>query len=210
MISVNTSCSCKIILSINTIFEVAFKPIIENVVSIISSTLVNEAIFGKYLVKTQFILGDFFSKYRNTLLRQKIESTLQTASDIGIEKKELGTISFVLLESKNYLLQPEIGDHHFLHDIFCKGCLHQVSHENYGLDFYYNKRKQEDCQVSYKDGPMENYIESGQIAVILQRGQHITNEGLTVTFVVHFKSPNVDKRIDFRKFTTYFLVYDYF
>ncbi|KAI7876466.1 uncharacterized protein EV154DRAFT_65612 [Mucor mucedo] len=209
IIPVNSCCSCTIILSINAIFEVAFKPIIEDVASVISSALADELIFGKYIVKTQFILGDFFSIYGNPSLRQKIESALQTASDTGTEKKELGTINFVLLQPTNYHLKPELGYPHFLHDIFHKGCLHQVSHENYGLDFYFT-RKEKECQVAYKDGPMENMIECDQIAVILQRGQHITNEGITATYVVHFKSPNFGRRIDFRKSTYPLVILDYF
>lgn len=183
----NSNCSCNINLSMHDIIEIAFKPVIENITSIISSTLVNGRLFGKFHVKNLFILGDIFNICHESPLHQKMTRILQETADMSIEKKELGTYNFVMLKSIDCLFRPKIGDRHFLHESFHKGCLHQVSRENYGLDFY-STRTQEDLQVSYRDGVVENTIEANEIMVILQRGQLITNEGIAATFSIQLKN----------------------
>lgn len=98
----------------------AFKPVIENVTSIISSTLINEILFSKFIIKNQFILGGLLNIYHGSPLHQKIKSILQEASDVSVEKKELRTYSFVLLKSIDCLLQPKIGDQYFYMRFFIK------------------------------------------------------------------------------------------
>lgn len=142
----------------------------------------------------------FFNSCHNALLRQKLELSLQGASDAGIEKKELGANTFVLLLSNYSILEPKLklSEHYFLNESFHKGCLHQVSHENYGLDFYSTSTRKH-SQVLYMDGFIEKPIEPGQIAVILQRGQLITNEGIRATFVIYSKPSGFGEKINFRK-----------
>lgn len=167
-----------------------------------SSVLVNENQFGNYYVKNQFILGDIYNFLHDSTLHQKISQILQETADASIEYKELGTFNHVMLKSTDCLFQPRIGDRHFLHESFRKGCLHQVSRENYGLDFYLDKT-QDDLKVSYNDGAIENTIEPNEIMVILQRGQSITNEGITATFSLQLKSSRHKEQVQIRKFEAY-------
>lgn len=186
--------------------DLAFRPVIARIASTVSSVLANENQFGQYYIRNQFILGDIYNFLHDSLLHQKISQILQEAADASIQNKELGTFSHVMLKSTDCLFQPRIGDRHFLHESFRKGCLHQVSRENYGLDFYLG-RTQDDLKVSYNDGAIENTIEPNEIMVILQRGQSITNEGVTVTFSVQLKSTRHKEQVHIRKFESCFFYF---
>lgn len=201
MIYVNSNCSCSVYLSIRDIVDIAFQPVIANIASIISSVIANERLFGKFHVKNQFILGDIYNFLHDSPLHQKMTQILQETADASIRSKELGTFSHVMLKSTDCLFQPRIGDRHFLHESFRKGCLHQVSRDNYGLDFY-SERTQNDLQVSYNDGAIENTIERNEIMVILQSGQSITNEGITATFTLRLTSTKYKEQVHIRELKT--------
>ncbi|KAG2237883.1 hypothetical protein INT48_002187 [Thamnidium elegans] len=124
-------------------------------------------------------------------------SMIQEELDNIIEYRELAVRSFALLKSIDQLLRPKIGSRHSLHEVFHNGCLHQVSRENYGLDFY-AKRSQRGITVSYKDGIIENTVDVGNISVILRRGQLIENEAFIRIFAIHSKHLSHGENIQIR------------
>ncbi|GAA5795003.1 hypothetical protein HPULCUR_000354 [Helicostylum pulchrum] len=185
-IKLSKECKCRIDLSIRDILDVALRPVISDIINTISSTLVNGDLFGKYYVEHQFVLGNLFQLSYNSPLHKKMTSMVQEELDDVVEYRELGLCSFALLKSIDQLLRPKIGNRHSLHEVFHNGCLHQVSRENYGLDFY-AKKSQRGIAVSYKDGMMENTVDAGNISVILRRGQLIENEAFIRIFAINSK-----------------------
>lgn len=165
----------------------------------ISSSLKNQVLFGKFNVDYLFITGNLFELSYNTLLSKTISSMIQEILDNCIEQKELDVSGYVLFKSTNEILRPKIGLRHPLHEIFHKGCLHQVSHENYGLDFY-NKKTEKTISVSFRDGIMEHEVNPGEIVVHLRRGQLISDEGFARIFKIESKNLNFGEHIFIRKY----------
>lgn len=202
-IKLSKECKCRIELSIRDVLYVAFRPAINDIINTISSTLVNGVSFGKYYVEHQFILGNLFQLSYDSPLHKKMTSMIQEELDDAVEYRELGLCCFALLKSIDQLLRPKIGNRHSLHEVFHNGCLHQVSRENYGLDFY-AKRSQRGITVSYKDGIMENTVDAGNISVILRRGQLIENEALIRIYAISSKRLSRGENIQIRKFDCHF------
>lgn len=156
--------------------------------------------FGKFTVKNLFILGNLFNVNTKTPLNTILTAMIQEMTVSSLEKKELEAFCFTVLEPIQRLMRPVIGEKPFMHDSFCKGCLHQVSRENYGLDFY-SIKSQESMEVSYQDCATNNVniVKPGHVTVLLQRGQAITNDGITRTFALKLDGKYHSKQVSIRK-----------
>lgn len=180
-------CSCSIALSIRDLIDIAVKPVFLDIASLVSASLVNLEQFGRYRVDYMFIMGNPFNCDCDspiyTLLQQEDIGTVLARS---YEKKEINPRCFVLFKDFYDMIQPKIGEKHFLFGSFNRGVLHQAVGDTYGLCCRQNNGLP-GVNILYETDTKPCSIQTvkpDHLVVIVHKGQKILEEGIKKVFYI--------------------------
>jgi hypothetical protein len=184
------TCNRKINLTNQDIYEIGIKPLLENISLAITTSLVQQDVFGCYNISHILVIGktmiDIFStkeQQENLLFSENITAQhLKMELIQGLEAKELDISCSVLLSQSLYeLSKPTTGESlKFLTKNFiCGGCLQQVASEDYTIDFTSVKSGSTGPEkLSYKvDGVgCEYVIDPVRYDFIVEKGEPLCQE----------------------------------
>lgn len=175
-VHISNSCMCSFRISARDIIEVAFKPLLRNIANTVSSSLVNKKMFGNYTNISYLFALVYFNYNPNSMLKIILKEELESS----IERKEVGTQSFVMLDFPYHFLQ--VDQQPYLYTSFFMGRLQQVSNETYG--FYVDTIFNQDATLSYKSDTTIS-IKNGHAAILLRQGQFIDSVGLKKLYYIN-------------------------
>lgn len=187
--NLHSACDCSIVLSIRDIVEISFKPVMLEIASIISSSLVNENFFGNY-INIEYLYS-MISFNHNPQFQIILSSLLNEELDRLNEVQGVDTICLAAPEIPDlFLHQRSMTCHSFRH-----GDLHQISNENLGFSVKcIDNGVYEDIGPFYKDkkANKESFNCKDMAFVLLKKDDTITYPG--VERVIYFK-PLVDEKV---------------
>lgn len=193
IIQLGSNCNCSVHLSFYDIIDFAFRPTLENMINILSASLINTNLFGNFMeIQHIFCLIHFNN---NPRFQKVLVDLLAKESKDYIEIKNF----FIIPDFPNQLSLPIVQRKPFLHECFTIGNLHQVSRETYGFSVTQFKRGYDKITPLYTDKQSNTEtikLDENHIIPLLKKGDIIYNSGLNKTFYLEKqeKSKNNDPK----------------
>ncbi|KAI8087260.1 hypothetical protein BDF21DRAFT_414035 [Thamnidium elegans] len=145
IVQLSISCNCKVCLTVNDIIEISFQPVLQNITSLLSASLINKEFFGKYWnIKYVFQLIHF--NYNTQLQDAVIKMLKEITEDITTEQ-EVDTPHYVIPKILDQRLRPVLQQRTFLYKEFQVGALHHVYSDSYAVKF---NKAGGDTHLTYK------------------------------------------------------------
>ncbi|KAG2235754.1 hypothetical protein INT48_009169 [Thamnidium elegans] len=130
-ISLNNVCNCKVSLTVDDIVEICFRPVLQNLASTISASLINVLLFGNYADVEYFFSAIYFN--HNSRFQHVLAKILKDEADDFNQEQEVDILFSVLPELPSQLFKPVLEQESFLFKEFTIGTLYQVFSGNYGF-----------------------------------------------------------------------------
>ncbi|KAI7888041.1 uncharacterized protein EV154DRAFT_324303 [Mucor mucedo] len=188
--NIGNDCDCKTVLFLRNIIEIGLKPVLQNIATIIASSMNNATLFSNYELDYLFVIGNVFDLPYKSAIYYTYIKLVQEAINISIESKEKDTKGIVLHESFRHLLE-QVTTHKkpYMFDRFSIGTLGQVFRETYGIRFLTWRISSYipfSCTDFNEDGK-NTLVENGSFLVVVQKGQPVPITGLALEFELYFK-----------------------
>ncbi|KAI9263515.1 hypothetical protein EDC94DRAFT_606987 [Helicostylum pulchrum] len=134
IVQLSVSCNCKVCLMVNDIVEISFRPVLQDITSLLSASLINKEFFGKYW-NIRYVFQLIHFNYNTQLQDAVMKMTKEITEDIMVEQ-EIDIPHYVIPKILDQRLQPVHQQRSFLHKEFQVGALNQVYSDNFGFSFY--------------------------------------------------------------------------
>ncbi|GAA5816210.1 hypothetical protein MFLAVUS_009736 [Mucor flavus] len=131
MIHLSTSCNCEVCLTENDITEISFRPVLQDIISLVFTSLINKQLFGKYR-NIQYVFHLIRFNY-NPQFQHILMKILEDETDHFLYEERIDTAHYTLPKLSNQLLRPVLQQEPFSYKAFQVGTLYHVYSETYGL-----------------------------------------------------------------------------
>ncbi|KAI9261374.1 hypothetical protein EDC94DRAFT_648773 [Helicostylum pulchrum] len=132
-IHLSTSCNCRVCLTVNDITEISFRPVLQDIISLIFTSLINKQLFEKYR-NIQYVFHLIRFNY-NPQFQCILMKILEDETDHFLYEERIDVAHYTLPKLLNQLLQPALRKEPFSYRAFKVGVLYHVYSENYGFGF---------------------------------------------------------------------------
>lgn len=158
MIQLNDDCGCRVCLTVTDIIEIAFKPILQTIASLMSASLINTNYFGSYK-GIQYLFGLIYFNY-NPQFQIILANILKSELDNFNEGQEIEAFCEVIPKLPKQILMHTIGQKPFMYKYFQVSHLHQISSANYGFIIaqYVGSNASESEKPLYKDNKSDKDV----------------------------------------------------
>lgn len=195
MINLTCKCTCRIHLSIRDIIKIAFKPVLRDIITILSASFVNTSLFGTYKDIPHLFIMIYFN--HNLQFQNVLTNVLSKELDNSLEEKKLETKYFILPDFPDQLFQPKYTQKPFSYESFQVGALHQVSRETYGFTVTQFKRGYKKITPLYRDrvsDRMATEVKENYVFTLLKKGDAIYSCGIDKTFYLEKQVRLIDRK----------------
>lgn len=189
-IKLSSSCNCRINLKIKDVIDISFRPLIQEIASIISTSFKSKQIFGDYF-DAEYIFGLVYfnnnKQFQNTLakiLKEEIE-------DSNREQK-IEIPFFFIQELPNLLLQPLINQRPFFYKAFQYGTFHQVYSQDFGMMITFDEDTDDELKILHKEKVKDKNdveLERKHLVSLVKKGDIILDLQLKQQFYLNIKTP---------------------
>ncbi|GAA5798352.1 hypothetical protein HPULCUR_003754 [Helicostylum pulchrum] len=149
----STLCNCRVCLTVNDITEISFRPALQDIVSLVFTSLINKQLFGKYR-NIQYVFHLIRFNY-NPQFQHILMKILKDETDEFLYEEGIDIAHYTLPKLSSQLLQPVLQQEPFSYKAFQVGVLYHVYSENYGIIF---EAKSSDTPYWFK--PSRSYSDS--------------------------------------------------
>ncbi|KAI8091514.1 hypothetical protein BDF21DRAFT_409586 [Thamnidium elegans] len=176
-IQLNNFCDCKVVLTAHDIIDIALKPVLQDIVCIVSTSLLSKDFFGHYTdLQHLFNLIHFNT---NTQLKDILASIIKEEFDRFTIEQGFDTCFWTLQELPSEILRPVLEQRHAWYKGFQIGILHQVFSGNYAVTF-----NSPDKKLLYKSKRTDKngtVLESYTAVLLMKKGDRIGDGQLNKT-----------------------------
>ncbi|KAI9271103.1 hypothetical protein EDC94DRAFT_303382 [Helicostylum pulchrum] len=133
-INISTSCDCRVCLTLNDITEISFRPVLQDIISLVSTSLINKQLFGEYRnIRYMFhlIRFNYNSQFQHILMK-----ILNDETDYFLYEQRIEIARYTIPILSNQLWRPIREREPCSYKAFQEGVLYHVHSENYGFGFF--------------------------------------------------------------------------
>ncbi|KAI8087059.1 hypothetical protein BDF21DRAFT_450267 [Thamnidium elegans] len=128
-VNLSASCSCRVYLTVYDITEISFRPVLQDIIFVVFTSLINKQLFGNYTnIQCLFHLICFNYNLQFQLILMKV---LKDETDQFMYEQEIDTPYYIIPKLPNQLFQHALQQRPFSYKGFKVGILHHVYSENY-------------------------------------------------------------------------------
>ncbi|KAI8075624.1 hypothetical protein BDF21DRAFT_423299 [Thamnidium elegans] len=132
-IYISTSCICSVRITISDIIDISFRPVLQEVISAVYTSLINKQLFREYR-NIEYIFHMICFNY-NPWFQPIFMKILEDENNQFMYDKRIDTPCYVIPKLWNQILQPVLKQRPLLYKVFRVGVLHQVFSKSYGFSF---------------------------------------------------------------------------
>lgn len=189
-------------MTLRHIIHIGVKPVLYEIATVMSASLVNVRLFGNYKVDCLIVLGNVFS-ISNTSLCKEYTVLLKAAVDAIIRQKEKDTSCFILHENFPQFLRITPYEKPYMLHSLITGNLQQVSSSTYCIIANLSDSDNNSHKILYENKHGITYtmndFESKTAVVALQRGQTIRSMDFFKNYkFIHNGEKNINQRYTLR------------
>lgn len=123
-------------MTVNDIIEISFRPLLREIISLVSTSLINTRLFGKYR-NIQYLFHLVRFNY-NSQLQPILTKILNDETNQFMYEQRIDTYHYVIPKLPSQLLQPVLQQRPFTYKAFQVGILRHVYSESHGFGFDHN------------------------------------------------------------------------
>ncbi|KAI8087300.1 hypothetical protein BDF21DRAFT_226529 [Thamnidium elegans] len=168
IVQLSVSCNCKVCLTVDDIIEVSFRPVLQDITSLLSTSLINKKFFGKYW-NIQYVFQLIHFNY-NTQLQDVVIKMLKEITEDTMAEQGVDTPHYVIPKILDQRMQPVLQQRTFLYKEFQVGALNHVYSDNYGVRFY---KTNGDTHLTYKS----NWSDTKTFSIDKEKGLLLFKKG---------------------------------
>ncbi|KAG2228654.1 hypothetical protein INT48_002965 [Thamnidium elegans] len=131
IVQLSVSCNCKVCLTVDDIIEVSFRPVLQDITSLLSTSLINKKFFGKYW-NIQYVFQLIHFNY-NTQLQDVVIKMLKEITEDTMTEQGVDTPHYVIPKILDQRLQSVRQQRPLLYKEFQVGVLNHVYSDHYGF-----------------------------------------------------------------------------
>ncbi|KAG2233260.1 hypothetical protein INT48_001709 [Thamnidium elegans] len=132
-IYLSNSCNCRVCLTVNDITEIYFRPVLQDIISLVFTSLINKQLFGNYR-NIQYVFHLISFNY-NPRFQHILMKILDDETDYFLYEQRIDVDHYTIPKLSNQLLQPILQQEPCSYKGFQVGILRQVYSENFGFGF---------------------------------------------------------------------------
>ncbi|KAI9258629.1 hypothetical protein EDC94DRAFT_163419 [Helicostylum pulchrum] len=130
-IHLSKSCACSVYLTVRNIVDISFRPILQDIISLVSTSLINKQLFGKYR-NMQYMFHLIHFNY-NPQFQHIIMKILKDETNEFLYEQNIDIPHYTLPELSSQLLKPALQQEPCSYKAFQVGFLSHVHSKNYGF-----------------------------------------------------------------------------
>ncbi|KAI8047313.1 hypothetical protein BDF21DRAFT_457357 [Thamnidium elegans] len=129
----SNSCNCRVCLTVNDITEISFRPVLQDIISLVFTSLINKQLFGNYR-NIQYVFHLICFNY-NPQFQHILMKILDDETDYFLYEQRIDIDHYTIPKLPNQLLQPILQRESCLYKGFQVGVLRQAYSKNVGFGF---------------------------------------------------------------------------
>ncbi|KAI8067283.1 hypothetical protein BDF21DRAFT_454676 [Thamnidium elegans] len=130
----SNSCNCKVCLTVNDITEISFRPVLQDIISLVFTSLINKQLFGNYR-NIQYVFHLICFNY-NPQFQHILMKILDDETDYFLYEQRIDVDHYTIPKLSNQLRHPILQQEPCSYKGFQVGVLRQVYSENFGFGFH--------------------------------------------------------------------------
>ncbi|KAI8047311.1 hypothetical protein BDF21DRAFT_209923 [Thamnidium elegans] len=177
------SCNCRVCLTVNDITEISFRPVLQDIISLVFTSLINKQLFGNYR-HIQYVFHLICFNY-NPQFQHILMKTLDDETDYFLYEQSIDVDNYTIPKLPNQLRQPILRQEPCLYKEFQMGVLRQVYNENFGFGF---NDSRDDPHIELKnniEGTNIILIDDEKIFPLFQKGDKMNESQLNRVFYLN-------------------------
>ncbi|KAG2228887.1 hypothetical protein INT48_007052 [Thamnidium elegans] len=183
IIYLSNSCNCRVFLTVNDITEISFRPVLQDIISLVFTSLINKQLFGNYRhIQHVFHLISF--NY-NPQFQHILMKVLDDETDYFLYEQRIDVDHYMIPKLPNQLLQPILQQEPCSYKGFQVGVLRQVYSENFGFGF---KNSLSDPPIALKNNIEDTnviLIDDEKVFPLFKKGDKMNESQLNRVFYLN-------------------------
>ncbi|GAA5812679.1 hypothetical protein MFLAVUS_006136 [Mucor flavus] len=205
-INLTKSCSCKVYLTVYDILEVSFRPVLQDIICIISASLINKDIFGNYPDIKYLIKLIHFN--RNTQLQDTLANIFKEEIEDFNQDQGIETTFFTVLELPHMILHPILNQQPLLYRAFQMGALHHVFSNDYAFSIGYTPVRAVKFFSMAADDTMSYATENDIAFSLLKKGRVINQDSCPRKINIGIQKLKAFKGLEYEQFDLFDTAYE--
>ncbi|KAG2230585.1 hypothetical protein INT48_006890 [Thamnidium elegans] len=182
-IDLSSSCHCRVCLTVNDITDISFRPVLQDIISLVSTSLINKQLFGNYR-NIQYVFHMIHFNYNPQFQHIIIKILNDETTDLMYEQR-IDIDHHTIPKLSNQLFQAVLYQQPFSYKEFQVGALYHVHSENYGFGLILEP-KNISCDFKNKIS-MTTPTDDKTIYPLLKKGDKINNSETSQVFYLNSK-----------------------
>ncbi|KAI8058903.1 hypothetical protein BDF21DRAFT_403529 [Thamnidium elegans] len=185
----SNSCNCRVCLTVNDITEVSFQPVLQDIVSLVFTSLINKQLFGNYR-NIQYVFHLIRFNY-NPQFQHILMKVLDEEIEYFMYEHRIDVDHYTIPKLSNLLIQPILQQEPCSYKGFQVGVLRQVYSENFGLGFGNSPDNTSILLKSNREDWNTILIDDEKVFLLFKKGDKINERQLNRVFYLNMKQEEV-------------------
>ncbi|KAI8067297.1 hypothetical protein BDF21DRAFT_454688 [Thamnidium elegans] len=179
----SNSCNCRVCLTVNDITEISFRPVLQDIISLVFTSLINKQLFGNYR-NIQYVFHLICFNY-NPQFQHILMRILDDEVDYFLYEQRIDMAYYTIPKLSNRLIQPILQQEPCSYKGFKAGVLRQVYSENFGFGF---ENSSDDPPVVLKSNREDTntiLIDDKKVFPLFKKGDKMNESQLNQVFYLN-------------------------
>ncbi|KAI8047202.1 hypothetical protein BDF21DRAFT_457392 [Thamnidium elegans] len=179
----SNSCNCRVCLAVDDITEISFRPVLQDIISLVFTSLINKQLFGNYR-NIQYVFHLICFNY-NPQFQHILMKILDDETDYFLYEQRIDMAYYTIPKLPNQLLQPILQQEPCSYKGFQVGVLRQVYSENFGFGF---ENSSDDTPVVLKNNREDRntiLIDDENLFPLFKKGDKMNESQLNRVFYLN-------------------------
>ncbi|KAG2235835.1 hypothetical protein INT48_003947 [Thamnidium elegans] len=177
------SCNCRVCLTANDITEVSFRPVLQDIISLVFTSLINKQLFGNYR-NIQYVFHLIRFNY-NPQFQHILMKILDDETDYFLYEQRIDMAYYTIPKLSNLLIQPILQQEPCSYKGFQVGGLRQVYSENFGFGFENSLDDPPVVLKSNREDTNTNLPDDEKVSTLFKKGDKMNERQLNRVFYLN-------------------------
>ncbi|KAI8047277.1 hypothetical protein BDF21DRAFT_210688 [Thamnidium elegans] len=185
----SNSCNCRVCLTVNDITEISFRPVLQDIISLVFTSLINKQLFGNYR-HIQYVFHLICFNY-NPQFQHILMKILDEETDYFLYEQRIDVDHYIIPKLSNQLIKPILQQEPCSYKGFQMGVLRQVYSENFGFGF---ENSLDDIPAVLKNNREDRntiLIDDKKVFPLFKKGDKMNESQLNRVFYLNMKQEHV-------------------
>ncbi|KAI8067257.1 hypothetical protein BDF21DRAFT_112036 [Thamnidium elegans] len=192
------SCNCKVCLTVNDITEISFRPVLQDIISLVFTSLINKQLFGNYR-NIQYVFHLICFNY-NPQFQRILMKILDDETDYFMYEQRIDLAYYTIPKLPNQLLQPILQEEPCSYKGFQVGVLRHIYNESFGFGFKDSSYNPPIVHKSNREDTNAILIDGKKVFPLFKKGDKMNESQLKRVFYLNMNQEEINSFFRLRFF----------